>query len=335
MRRSLVLICAVSAAVFVALTPLALAQFYQQRSSSATAGYGPIQHFSLGTISQPGTIRGSRPQHVMSLSASVAKVGYGGYHHHHHHHRQFGSSSFLFYSGPIGYPMIWSGGYTPVFSPLIYPYAAPANFGYAPVPLAPVAPPQAPANPPKNDVADPPVRQPPKATNVDQKALAGKFMGFGDVYFGKQKYLSAVERYKTAAQQAPDLAEPYFRQACALVALGQYEGATKAFRRGLHVRSDWADAPFRLDQVYVADKIAKTTHQENLAKAVEANPLDANLLVALGMHLFLDGQRDRADVFFGRAAQLGGNEDKLLDAFLPKPAPAGADKAPANAKIVF
>ncbi len=244
-----------------------------------------------------------------------------------------GSSSFLFYTGVVGYPYIWTGAYTPVFSPLGYPYFPSPNFGYVPVPFAPVAP--APANPPKIDAQEPPAKQQPKATNVEQKSKAGKFMAFGDANFGKQKYLPAVERYKTAAQLAPDLAEPYFRQACAFIAMGQYESATKAFRRGLSVRAGWANAPFRLDQIYGADKIAKTTHQENLAKAVEANPVNANLLVALGMHLFFDGQRERADVFFSRAAQLGGNEDKLLDDFLPKPGPAGAEKAAANAKIVF
>jgi len=41
---------------------------------------------------------------------------------------------------------------------------------------------------------EPPAKQQPKATNVEQKSKAGKFMAFGDVYFGKQKYLSAVER---------------------------------------------------------------------------------------------------------------------------------------------
>ena len=330
MRRSFV-VCAISAwAFFLGNTP-AVAQFIQQRAPATPAAPDAIHHLSLGSAAQPGFINAPRAQNSISLNASVSQVATAG----HHHHHQMGSSSFLFYTGVVGYPFIWTGAYTPVFSPLGYPYLPSPNFGYVPVPFAPIAPAPAPTNPPKNDPPEPPAKQQPKATNVEQKSKAGKFMAFGDVYFGKQKYLSAVERYKTAAQQAPDLAEPYFRQACAFIALGQYESATKAFRRGLSVRADWANAPFRLDQIYGEDKIAKTTHQENLAKAVEANPVNANLLVALGMHLFFDGQRERADVFFVRAAQLGGNEDKLLDDFLPKPAPAGAAKAAANAKIVF
>ena len=37
----------------------------------------------------------------------------------------------------------------------------------------------------------------------------------------------------------------------------------------------------------------------------------------------LDSQAERASVFFARVGQLGGNDDRLLNDFLPKPAPAG------------
>ena len=91
-----------------------------------------------------------------------------------------------------------------------------------------------------------------------------------------------------------------FAQGSALIAQGQYDGAVKAFRRGLRIRGDWSASPFRLDQLYGDDVIAKTSHLENLAKAVEANPLDAELLTALGIQLYFDGQRERAGVFLAR-----------------------------------
>jgi hypothetical protein len=83
--------------------------------------------------------------------------------------------------------------------------------------------------------------------------------------------------------------------------------------------------------------LAKTEHLENLAKAIEANPLDSNPLLALGMTLYFDGQRERAGIFFTRVTQLGGNADHLLDDFLAKPRPTGAADAqqPGEAKIVF
>ena len=194
--------------------------------------------------------------------------------------------------------------------------------------------------------ADPPAPTPKaiekptvRATGAASKASAGKFLGYGDVNFKKQKYHSAVERYKTAARIAPDLAETYFRQGFALVAMGNYPSAAKAFRRGLGVRSDWTDAPFRLAELYGDNQLAKTAHRESLAKAVEANPFDAELLMLLGLHIFFDGQAERSEVFFARVAQLGGNDDKRLDSFLPHPGPAGAgkpdNKPPRDGKIVF
>jgi hypothetical protein len=105
------------------------------------------------------------------------------------------------------------------------------------------------------------------------------------------------------------------------------------------VRADWSDSPFRLDDLYGDDQIAKAAHRETLAKAVEANPFDATPLVALGMLLYFDGQPERAEAFFARAAQLGANEDRLFDSFLPRPGPAGAprpENAPrADGKVVF
>ena len=95
------------------------------------------------------------------------------------------------------------------------------------------------------------------------------------------------------------------------------------------------DEPFNLDLLYAQDPIAKTTHLENLAKAVETNPLDSELLILLGMELFLDRQPERAGVFFARAAQLGANEDGLLNDLLPNPAPGGEKKERPGGKVVF
>jgi hypothetical protein len=244
---------------------------------------------------------------------------------HHGHHHQHGGL-WLLWPSYVYYP--------PFFGPYYgwtNPFQAPRLASNpAPAAVDPPAPRPAPSDLPKAKV---------RATSAAWKARAGKFIGYGDTNFGKQSYLAAVERYKTAAQMAPDVAEPYLRQGFAFVAMGNYPSAARAFRRGLAIRSDWTDTPFRLDEIY-DDQIAKTAHLETLAKAVETNPLDADLLMLLGLQIFFDGQPQRAEVFFARAAQLGGNEDGLLDSFLPRPGPAGAPKPAADApkaggKIVF
>jgi hypothetical protein len=309
-------------------TTPAAAQFYQQRLAVGAAEPPTVNHLSLAPA----------PHHALhppapNLQPGPTAIGSGHFSlpHEHHHHAHDISSTWLYWG--TGYPLIWTPAYTPAF----WPYD-PAYFGFVPSDRL-VPEPAAAARIGDRDhevpAAEPSVRRKGRTSNAEQKAKAGKFLGFGDGNFGKQKYLPAVERYKTAAQMAPDLAEPYFRQGFALVALGQYENAAKAFRRGLKIRSDWTDSPFRLDQIYGGGRLVKIQHLENLAKAVETNPLDANLLLTLGMQLFFDGQRDRAGVFFARAAQLGGNEDRLLNDFLPRPAPAGEAQQLGAAKIVF
>ncbi len=270
------------------------------------------------------------PDHVHNSSGQGQNHG----HHDYRGHRWQGGWSNPTYFLGGGYPIVWGIPYTPAFSP-VYPASVGWLPNWEPAPAQPAVQPPAPA------AVNAPLRGTPKVTSPELKARAGKFIGFGDANFVEQKYLAAIERYKSASRIAPDLAEPYLRQGHALVALGQYENAVKAFRRGLRIRGQWNGSPFRLDQLYGPDRIAKVSHLETLAKAVEANPLDANLLIAMGMQLFFDGQSERAGVFFARAAQLGGNDDGLLNDFLPKPGPAGAPApqppaAPRGpAKIVF
>ena len=80
----------------------------------------------------------------------------------------------------------------------------------------------------------------------------------------------------------------------------------------------------RLDQLYAEGALAKVN--QTLTKAVEAKPANSDLLVALGMQLFFDGQRDRAGTYFARAAGLGANRDRLFDDFMPNPALAEASR---------
>ena len=138
----------------------------------------------------------------------------------------------------------------------------------------------------------------------------------------KQKYNSALERYRDAATTAPDLAESYFRQAFALLGSSQYESAKKALDRGLRVRPNWPDANFELATLYgPKGHLAKTSHRESLATAIEQNPQSADLHLLMGVMLFCDGERERSQLFFDQAIELGANAEHLYDRFIaPRPA---------------
>lgn len=162
-----------------------------------------------------------------------------------------------------------------------------------------------------------------KVTNLETKTQARKFLGYGDDYFSTNRFHEAAQRYRTASNLAPDLPEAALREGFAAVAMKQYPAADKAFRRALMLRADWSNTSFKLDTLFPDARI-KSAQFETLARLVDENPDQPTPLFVLAMELYFDSQLQRSAVFFERAAQLGANEDHLLDAILPA---AGAQPA--------
>jgi hypothetical protein len=311
----------VIAAIVLSDASRAPAQWYQQRANATPAAAPDVRGFSIVTSHRSSSppAEAGRADNQPTGSAPQPTS-------HDRHHvtgvPSWGVAPWVLWGG--GYPMIWSGAFTPGFG--VYAPGYSYTNGVA-MPQAGDAPRPAPAET---------TRPEPKPTNADTKARAGKFISYGDALFAKQNYLGASARYRTAAGVAADMAEPSMRQGFALVALGSYESAAKAFRRALAIRPDWSASPFRLQDLYGAGALSKTAHLEGLAAAVEANPFDSELITVLAIELYFDGQRERAELFFVRAAQLGANDDRLLAAFVPRPAPpADPKQAPAPAPAVL
>jgi Tfp pilus assembly protein PilF len=182
-----------------------------------------------------------------------------------------------------------------------------------------------------NDPVEPaPQPKKPRATNAAAKIRAGKFMQFGDTQFGKQKFHTALARYREATLAAPDLAETYFRQGFASFATGQYKSAAKSFERGLAIQPNWSPDDMDVGKLYgEANQLALTSHREALAQAIEANSQDSDQLMVMAIVLYFNGEPERSLPFFQKAAQLGANEERLLDGFL-KPRPQVDEPAPAK-----
>ena len=87
-------------------------------------------------------------------------------------------------------------------------------------------------------------------------------------------------------------------EAFALAAIGQYENAAKALRRGLALKPDWVQAGFQLKSLYGANKIAKIAHRESLAKAVTEHPHSADMMFLLAVVLYCDDDPQRSQAFF-------------------------------------
>lgn len=157
-----------------------------------------------------------------------------------------------------------------------------------------------------------------RGTNAKAIAAAGKYIGYGDALFAKQNWLAANERYRRAADNAPQFADAYFRQGFALAATSRYDLAVVAIKRGLKLNPKWPDSPFRLKELYGNNVAAQTTHLNAVAKAAEKSPQDPNPFFLVGVYLHFDGQTDRAEAFFHRALELAGDDAEHIRAFLPK-----------------
>ena len=167
-----------------------------------------------------------------------------------------------------------------------------------------------------------------RASNEAARARAAQFLSFGDEHFHKQKYNDAYQRYKDAVGSAPDIADGYFREGIALAAMGQYELAAKAIKRGLQLNPDWPASDFHLDALYAGNLLAKTTHRENLAKAALERPKEADLLFLLAVQLFFDAQPERSRPFFQQAKALDQGEALHVRVFLDQLSKLEAAKAP-------
>jgi tetratricopeptide (TPR) repeat protein len=165
--------------------------------------------------------------------------------------------------------------------------------------------------------AEQPVR---RASNERAFGLGWRFIGFGDAHFANQKYRDAYGRYKKAAEAAPTLADAYFRQAFALVALGNYPQAVKVLKRGLELDPAWPNSGFQVDELYGNSQLEKTAHLGDLAQAAADEPNDAELLFLLGVLFHFDGEPGRAAPLFQRAARLSGGNPAHLRPFVE---PAG------------
>ncbi len=179
--------------------------------------------------------------------------------------------------------------------------------------------------------------QPPRPnvrpSNAAARDRAWRQIELGDVEFLQRQFSRALDHYRNAAAAAADLGEAFFRQGQAMIALGLYDPAAKAMRRGLLFDPDWADSDFHLDDLYGDNKPVKDGKLDTLEKAAAAHLQDPELQFLAGIELFFDGQLDRAAPFLRRADAMYGPQASLLQGFLKKlpAAKAPAQKPGANA----
>jgi tetratricopeptide (TPR) repeat protein len=156
-----------------------------------------------------------------------------------------------------------------------------------------------------------------RATNPEFRRKAEKYLADGDTLFRAQNFHSALQRYKLAANAAPDLVEAHWRHGHALVATGNYDLAASAFKRAIALTDDTTRGGFQLRDLYGTAVLTKNGHLEALAGHALARSESSDPYFLLGVFLTYDGQRERAEKFFDRAADLAGISGGHIAAFEP------------------
>jgi len=153
-------------------------------------------------------------------------------------------------------------------------------------------------------------------SNADTRARAARYVAQGDRLFGEQQTYLALMQYRQATKAAGDVADSYFRQGFALLALGKYDEAVDIFKSGLAIDKNYFADDFRLDDVYQDNLIAKNAHIDALAKATLSDADNADLMFLVGAFLHFDGETARSVKFLMKANDLAGGTDSHIQTAL-------------------
>lgn len=278
------------------------------------------------------------PRHYDYGRSGRSSRSHSGYSGHGHRHRPFwggiGTSYHAWYGPNFGYPLVPGYGwgsywgpqygiyydtYTGISNYVLPPVAMPAELLYGPGPVNRMFGGGAFVAPPRQTIL---VSKPSPPSNPETLKRAERFLEFGDRLYQEQRYHEALQRYKSAAEAAPDLAEAHFRQAHALAATHRNDLAVKAFQVAVRLADSIERNGFRLDQLYGDNHAAKENNLELLAQDALKNPEDPQAMFLVATFLYYDGQLDRSRIFFQKAQESAAGDDEhilpYLDATRPK-----------------
>lgn len=175
-----------------------------------------------------------------------------------------------------------------------------------------------------------------RVANPEYRRKAEKYVAEGDALFRAQNFHSALQKYKLASGAAPDMAEAYWRQGHAMIATSNFDLASGAFKRAIALSDDTSRGGFQLSELYGSAVLTKNGHLEALAGHALERSESSDPYFLLGVFLAYDGQRERAEKFFDRAADLAGISGGHIAAFEPTEMPlvaARPEPAPARTEV--
>lgn len=152
----------------------------------------------------------------------------------------------------------------------------------------------------------PPQYLPPPASSPAQRETSIHAQGQGDLWIREQNYLQAYSRYKQAASTAPDLAEPHYRMAWALVALKRYDLAIAELQRAVRLDPHSPATAIGFSRTLgERNQLAAMSHIQQTIAWVNEDFRSPERLFLAGALLSLEGDHARAEPLLQAAAQMG------------------------------
>lgn len=165
---------------------------------------------------------------------------------------------------------------------------------------------------------------PPMPSSPEAKLKSVRAEAQGDVWFQKQEYHKAFDRYKAAVAEAGDRGSAHLRLAVCYAALNHMDLAARQLKRGVAADPQLAENADALNEIYgVSNQIAQSEMVHRAALWLKEDIRDPDRLFLLGALLHLqDDERAAILLKTGLAIQGGGEHfQDFLEVAAASPAP--------------
>lgn len=229
-----------------------------------------------------------------------------------------------YYFGPEGFLPPPAYGPPPPF-PMPDPWLEPNPFA---VPIDPLLPGDPGWNHPwAVEPAAEPAPQPVAESTPAARLKSIRAQARGDLWFRRQQYHHARDRYKTAVQDAGDRPEARVRLALTHAALGSYGSAVRELKIALQLNPALPSVGESLDDLFGPDnQMAKLSLISRVSAWVRQDLRDPDRLFLLGALLYFNGDAEKAMPLLEAARRFGGPAEHV-QAFLDPVEPVEPDTA--------
>ncbi|MEL7265501.1 MAG: hypothetical protein AAFP69_11945, partial [Planctomycetota bacterium] len=155
-----------------------------------------------------------------------------------------------------------------------------------------------------------------RISGAADRARADRLIAEGDGAFARQRFSTAILRYRDAVNRAGDYPKTQFRLSHGYVAVKKFDLALQHYLIGMRLAGGKQRPGFSMADLYRDGALVKDQHLESLSEAALRDPNDGGLLMLVAIMLHYDGHGMRAEAVFREAARLQGPQQPYAKMFL-------------------